>query len=219
MTLDRDLAARIARIALGHVDARISAQARPCPASATRMRCSPRDLHPIFFGSFDWHSCVHGWWTLLTLRRLFPDMAEAARDRRTGRRRASRRTRWRASSPISTGRRRRGSSGLMAGRWLLSLHLEATRHDDQPWAAALEPLARAFADAVPRLSRQADLSDPRRHAFQHRLRADPGAATGPTRSIRALAAAIGACGRREVWRRTATARRGSRAATNSCRPR
>ena len=23
----------------------------------------PRDLHPIFFGSFDWHSCVHGYWT------------------------------------------------------------------------------------------------------------------------------------------------------------
>ena len=20
----------------------------------------PRALHPIFFGSFDWHSCVHG---------------------------------------------------------------------------------------------------------------------------------------------------------------
>ena len=37
----------------------------------------PRALHPIFFGSFDWHSCVHGWWTLLTLRRLFPDMPEA----------------------------------------------------------------------------------------------------------------------------------------------
>ena len=38
----------------------------------------PRVLHPIFYGSFDWHSCVHGWWTLLTLRRLFPEMAEAA---------------------------------------------------------------------------------------------------------------------------------------------
>ena len=37
----------------------------------------PRVLHPIFFGSFDWHSCVHGWWTLLTLRRLFPDIPEA----------------------------------------------------------------------------------------------------------------------------------------------
>ncbi len=39
----------------------------------------PRDLHPIFFGSFDWHSCVHGWWTLLTLRRLFPGNARRRR--------------------------------------------------------------------------------------------------------------------------------------------
>src|SRR5439155_15585395 len=37
----------------------------------------PRALHPIFHGSFDWHSCVHGWWTLLTLRRLFPHIGEA----------------------------------------------------------------------------------------------------------------------------------------------
>ncbi|MEO7814062.1 MAG: DUF2891 domain-containing protein [Sphingomicrobium sp.] len=38
---------------------------------------TPRQQHPIFFGSFDWHSCVHGWWTLLTLRRMFPGMDAA----------------------------------------------------------------------------------------------------------------------------------------------
>ena len=35
------------------------------------------DWHPIFFGSFDWHSCVHGYWTLATVLRLYPGMAEA----------------------------------------------------------------------------------------------------------------------------------------------
>ena len=64
----------------------------------------PRALHPIFFGSFDWHSCVHGWWTLLTLRRLFPDMAEARGDRRARRRELHAPRRSRPSSPISTGR-------------------------------------------------------------------------------------------------------------------
>lgn len=38
---------------------------------------SPSDLHPIFHGSFDWHSCVHGWWQLLRLVRLHPAMAGA----------------------------------------------------------------------------------------------------------------------------------------------
>src|SRR6185503_15738890 len=24
----------------------------------------PRALHPVFYGSFDWHSCVHSYWLL-----------------------------------------------------------------------------------------------------------------------------------------------------------
>ena len=38
----------------------------------------PREHHPIFHGSFDWHSCVHGWWQILRLARLFPDLSFAA---------------------------------------------------------------------------------------------------------------------------------------------
>src|SRR5680860_1149999 len=34
---------------------------------------SHRDLHPAFFGSFDWHSCVEMYWTAIRLLRLFPD--------------------------------------------------------------------------------------------------------------------------------------------------
>ncbi|WP_447414951.1 DUF2891 family protein, partial [Clostridium perfringens] len=29
-------------------------------------------------GSFDWHSCVHGYWLLARLRRLFPALGKAA---------------------------------------------------------------------------------------------------------------------------------------------
>jgi hypothetical protein len=32
----------------------------------------PRELTPAFFGSFDWHSCVHGHWALARLARLNP---------------------------------------------------------------------------------------------------------------------------------------------------
>ena len=39
---------------------------------------SPRALHPIFYGSFDWHSCVHGYWLLTHLHRRFPALPEAA---------------------------------------------------------------------------------------------------------------------------------------------
>ncbi len=33
----------------------------------------PRDLHPAFYGCFDWHSSVHGHWTLVTILKQFPD--------------------------------------------------------------------------------------------------------------------------------------------------
>src|SRR5262249_58698405 len=33
---------------------------------------SPRALHPLFYGSFDWHSCVHRYWLLFRIYRLHP---------------------------------------------------------------------------------------------------------------------------------------------------
>lgn len=33
-----------------------------------------RELHPTFFGSFDWHSCVEMYWVAARLMRLFPDL-------------------------------------------------------------------------------------------------------------------------------------------------
>lgn len=39
---------------------------------------SPRDLHPIFCGSFDWHSSVHGHWLLIRALRHYPALAQAA---------------------------------------------------------------------------------------------------------------------------------------------
>lgn len=39
---------------------------------------APRELHPVFFGSFDWHSCVHGHWLLARALRLYPTLNQAA---------------------------------------------------------------------------------------------------------------------------------------------
>jgi len=142
MTLDAGLASRMAQIALGHVT-------REYPHKLDQVLTSdadlapPRVLHPIFFGSFDWHSCVHGWWTLLMLRRLFPDIAEAGAiahlagasftpDKVEAERAY-------LDQPLS-----RGFERPYGWAWLLYLHLEASRHDE-PWAGSLEPLARAFA--------------------------------------------------------------------------
>ncbi len=42
----------------------------------------PRALHPAFYGSFDWHSSVHGHWMLVRLLRTFPELPEQAEIRR-----------------------------------------------------------------------------------------------------------------------------------------
>jgi len=35
---------------------------------------SPKELHPAFYGCFDWHSSVHGHWSLVYLLNQFPDL-------------------------------------------------------------------------------------------------------------------------------------------------
>lgn len=38
----------------------------------------PTQLHPIFYGCFDWHSAVHGYWSMVTLLKTFPEMERAS---------------------------------------------------------------------------------------------------------------------------------------------
>jgi hypothetical protein len=146
LRLDADLAGNFARIALGHV-------IRPYPYKMDHvLACDddarpPRSFHPIFFGSFDWHSCVHGWWTLLTLRRLLSGnleaqaIAELADASFTPAKVETERSYL--DRPTSAGFER-----PYGWAWLLYLHLEASRHEDKLWALELEALARAFADRL-----------------------------------------------------------------------
>lgn len=38
---------------------------------------TPSRLHPAFYGCFDWHSSVHGHWSLVRLLKEFPDLEKA----------------------------------------------------------------------------------------------------------------------------------------------
>ncbi len=42
---------------------------------------TPRELHPAFYGCFDWHSAVHSHWMLVTLLQSFPDLSQATKIR------------------------------------------------------------------------------------------------------------------------------------------
>lgn len=38
---------------------------------------SPKSLHPAFYGCFDWHSSVHGHWSLVSLLKQYPNIENA----------------------------------------------------------------------------------------------------------------------------------------------
>lgn len=69
--LDHSLAQRWAALALANV-------ARPYPYKLDQLlngegdAAAPRTIHPAFWGSYDWHSCVHMHWTMVRLLRRFP---------------------------------------------------------------------------------------------------------------------------------------------------
>ena len=72
------IASKFARLALDHLT-------REYPNKLTHALAGPQDvqgpraLHPIFYGSYDWHSCVHGYWLILHLLETYPDLPEAER--------------------------------------------------------------------------------------------------------------------------------------------
>ncbi|MEI7656697.1 MAG: DUF2891 domain-containing protein [Phycisphaerae bacterium] len=60
-------------IVLGHAEKEYPNKLDHVMNDAGEVR-SPRELHPIFYGSYDWHSSVHGHWLLVRALRLMPSL-------------------------------------------------------------------------------------------------------------------------------------------------
>ena len=76
-TLTDALASKFASLALSHATREYPNKLEHVLTGPGDLQ-SPRALHPIFYGSFDWHSCVHGYWLLARLLRRMPALPEAA---------------------------------------------------------------------------------------------------------------------------------------------
>jgi hypothetical protein len=139
------LGAAFARVALSHVTKEYPNKLDHVLNKPADVK-TPRKLHPVFFGSFDWHSCVHGYWLLATLLRLFPEMREAAKiEELFGRQLTPAKVRGEVrylGQPLrATFERPYGWA------WLLMLWAELSRHSGRKaerWSDALTPLAAAF---------------------------------------------------------------------------
>ena len=157
--LDLDLAAagRFARMALSCVEREYPNKLDHVMNGPGEVR-SPRELHPAFYGCFDWHSAVHGHWMLLLLLRHFPQLPEAERilavmDAHL------------AAGPMAgelaylDAPNRKSFERTYGWAWLLKLAAELRSWEEpraRTWAAALQPLADRFVaffeDFLPRLT-------------------------------------------------------------------
>jgi len=146
--LSPEQASAFATLALGHV-------AREYPHKLDHvLTCdmdarTPRELHPIFYGSFDWHSCVHSYWMLARLHRAFQGHAfttaiEAQLDL------AFTKENVRGEAIYLTRSSARGFERPYGWAWMLYLAAELKQHRTaagRRWARTLAPLAVGFAQS------------------------------------------------------------------------
>jgi hypothetical protein len=101
-----------------------------------------RAVHPAFYGSFDWHSSVHGHWMLVRLLRLYPDLPERKLIRATLARHLTARN-LKAEADYFARPHAQSFERPYGWAWLLKLAEELHGWDDpdgREWSKNLQPL-------------------------------------------------------------------------------
>jgi Protein of unknown function (DUF2891) len=133
-----------ARLALANI-------AREYPNFPAHLLAGPRDLvpprahHPVFYGAYDWHSCVHmHWLAMRLLHRHAPEGAAeaitAALDERLTVDALAREAAYLRAHP--------SFERPYGWAWLLMLAAESAAHEDRRWYEALAPAARTVAELL-----------------------------------------------------------------------
>jgi hypothetical protein len=142
-TLIEATAARFAAIALGHVEREWPNRPDQTMAGPQDVR-RPSELHPVFYGSYDWHSCVHSYWMLARLLRRFPSMAPAGDIRALfDRQLVAEKVAAECTYLADLGEL--GFKRPYGWAWLLKLATELRGLPETRWAVAMAPLADIFA--------------------------------------------------------------------------
>lgn len=137
--LGADLASAFARVALANVQ-RAYPRRLDQLLTAPDTEWRPGVLHPVFFGSYDWHSAVHMHWLLARLLRLHPALENQIAPVLAAHLSGERLARELAFFRTPGGELFERPYGWA---WLLALQAELRRLDR--WHPALEPLAAELA--------------------------------------------------------------------------
>jgi hypothetical protein len=139
----------------------------------------PKELFPVFYGCFDWHSAVHGHWLLVRQLHVGPQDADW-RAEAIAKLDANITPKNVAGELANFRRAERGSWERPYGwAWLLQLTAELREYDDpnaKRWLAALEPLeadiVQATKDWLPKLAYPIRLGTHNQSAFAFTLMRD-----------------------------------------------
>jgi hypothetical protein len=108
---------------------------------------TPRQLHPAFYGCYDWHSAVHGHWMLVRLLRSYPDLGEAKEIRGVLSEHLTA-DKLKAEADYFNRPEAKSFERPYGWAWLLKLAEELHRWEDadaKTWYANLKPLAELIA--------------------------------------------------------------------------
>lgn len=119
---------------------------------------SPRAMHPVFYGCFDWHSSVHGHWMLVRLAKEYPD-APCVAEIRTALARQLTAEKLATEADYFLQPQNQSFERMYGWAWTLRLALELRTWDDPDapaWAENLAPLeqviVRRTREYLPRLT-------------------------------------------------------------------
>jgi hypothetical protein len=143
----RENAAGYARVALENIDREFPSHVAHLMRDVGDLPVRPRARTPIFYGSFDWHSCVEMHWLLVRLLRTVPDTVPEDEIRDALEVQFSEEG-VNGEVGFVTGPDGRGERPYGWG-WALQLIADLTAWDDadgRRWRERLEPLAAALED-------------------------------------------------------------------------
>lgn len=137
----------------------------PFPYKDGHTIASPSDLalpqvhHPAFYGCFDWHSAVHGHWSLVYLLKTFPDLPNSSQIRSAINQNITEENIAKEIAYFSLNKFTSSFERTYGWAWLLKLSEELYTWDDpdaQKWFKILTPLnnliSKKYIEYLPKLA-------------------------------------------------------------------
>ncbi len=139
--LTDDQVTLFAKLALKNIDIEYPNKPSNVMAGAESVQ-SPKEMHPAFYGCFDWHSSIHGHWMLVRLLKNHPDCSVRDRVRKSLNEHLTA-ANLKAETDYFSKKHNKSFERMYGWAWTFRLAAELHTWDDadgKKWAANLKPL-------------------------------------------------------------------------------